>query len=519
MSWVNGERAADSRDGAMAIRPATGAHKRHRENPGSPYSHGVKICMFVKNSFEYDARVTKEAETLIAAGHDVTVVALHAPETTVQRETTATGIEVVRVSRSNLGGPGLNRMATTYGAKIETRHARLTGNAVDADRIRDHGTIATPSTATPGDAGSRAIELPSTEADTEVGSAHKAWAKVTTPVLRGVPEVAKWGYRTAKKALGPQARRIQQRAIDKRMIEAGLAAGATVFHSHDLNTLRVGAQCKAAVPGSRLVYDSHELQTERNRMTDRERQVATNTERSYIGTADAMIVASPSWIDWNRKLYGAVPDPSITILNVPPPTPVDRSSLFRDELGIDPDQRILLYQGSIQENRGIEPAIDAVRLLDDVVLVVVGYGHHKPFLESFVASEGLGDRVLFYGAIPNADLIRYTASADIGLANIVNSSVSYHTSLPNKLFEYAMADIPVVGSDSPEIGRIVTGQRIGEICDPESPTSIASAVKTILSDPTRYQTGLADTRERYNWDVEGKKLAALYELLPALPTS
>ena len=274
--------------------------------------------MFVKNSFEYDARVTKEAETLIRAGHEVTVVALHAPETTVQRESTDGGVEVFRVSRSNFGGPALNRMAAAYGTRIETRHALLTGDPVDEDRIRNHSTIAVGSTATPAPDTTTAVPITAGRTNfVKVG-----WAKATTPVLRTVPNVAKWGYRTAKSALGPQARRIQQRAIDKRMINVGLSAHADAFHAHDLNTLRVAAICKQRTPGSILVYDSHELQTERNRMTVDQREEAIITERTYLGVADAMIVASPSWIDWNRRLYGAVPDPSVTVLNVPPPTPV-----------------------------------------------------------------------------------------------------------------------------------------------------------------------------------------------------
>jgi glycosyltransferase involved in cell wall biosynthesis len=466
--------------------------------------------MFVKNSFEYDARVTKEATTLIEAGHDVTVVALHAPATTVQRESTDSGIDVIRVSRSNLGGPTLNRIATRYGTSIETRHARLSGDEIDEERIRDHSTIASVSTATPGDE-TDAPPTRRTQSDDEPTAVCRAWAKATTPVLRAVPTAAKWGYRNVKRLLGPQARKIQQRAIDSRMIDAGLSVGADVFHSHDLNTLRVGAICKEKSPGAHLVYDSHELQTERNRMTPKERNIAVATEGTYLRMADAMIVASPSWIEWNRKLHGTVPDPSVTIINVPPITEVVRSNLFRDELDIPRTRSILLYQGSIQENRGIEPAIEAVKLLDDVVLVVVGYGHHKPVLEAYVSAEGLSDIVLFYGSIPNEDLIRYSASADIGLANIENSSVSYYTSLPNKLFEYAMADIPVIGSDSPEIGRVVQEERIGEVCDPEDAAAIAIAVRRILENPQRYRPGLARAREKYNWSIEGAKLVALYE--------
>ncbi|MDX2344774.1 MAG: hypothetical protein QNL12_14100, partial [Acidimicrobiia bacterium] len=98
-----------------------------------------------------DARVTKEAKTLIGAGHDVTVVAIHVPNKTAERETTADGIHVVRVSRLSFGLGTLNKFAARYAGSIETRHARLTGEAVDEDRARELGQWMPTSTATPSD--------------------------------------------------------------------------------------------------------------------------------------------------------------------------------------------------------------------------------------------------------------------------------------------------------------------------------------------------------------------------------
>ncbi len=117
--------------------------------------------------------------------------------------------------------------------------------------------------------------------------------------------------------------------------------------------------------------------------------------------------------------------------------------------------------------------------------------------------------------MPHDELLAFTASADVGLCNIVNSSVSYHTSLPNKLFEYIMAGVPVIGSDSPEIGRVVTETGTGEVCDPDDGAAIAAAARRILADPTRYRSGLEAARRQYHWEVEERKLLGLYEELGA----
>ncbi len=471
----------------------------------------VKICMFVKNSFEYDARVTKEAKTLIAAGHDVTVVAIYVPRVTPFDETTADGIHVVRVPRSGFGIPEANRAARRFSAIVERRHARLTGEPYDKTRVRELGTLTAPSTAAPG--GSEEIAYVAIDRSSEPARGlHRVWVGGTTRLLRMTLRTARRIVWVGKRLLGHQSQWLKHQAIDRRMIKVGVASGADVFHSNDLNTLKVGAVCKERT-GAFLVYDSHELQTERNRMTEEGKRKAQAEEGRYLPQVDAMIVASPAWIDWNRNLYGALPDPTITLLNVPEPTEIDPSKDLRTELGISRSERILLYQGSIQENRGIEPAIEAVDTLDGVVLVVVGYGHHRPVLEDLVERRGLTDKVKFFGPVPNDELISYSASADIGLANIVNSSVSYHTTLPNKLFEYAMAGIPVIGSDSPQIGRIVREEGIGEVCDPEDPEAIAAAITSILSDPSRYTPGLEHAAARYNWTVEQERLLDVYRAL------
>ena len=467
--------------------------------------------MFVKNSFEYDARVTREATTLISAGHEVTVVAIHVPGVTAERETRPDGIEVVRVSRVNLGITALNRTAARYAGTIEQRRARLTGSAVDVEKARELGVLNPPSTATPGDA--VVIEFPTTtEAPAATSPLRLWWGKISTPPLRGLAHLARFLFRTAKKLLGQQGRALKTWAINRRMIAEGLAVGAEVFHSHDLNTLYVGHVCKRRTPGACLVYDSHELATERNRMGFWWKAWATWNERRWLPSADALIVASPFWVGEIEKKTGRLPEISETVLNVPDLVAVEPLDL-RAELGIDPESPLLLYQGSIQENRGIEPAIEAVTLLDRAVLVVIGYGYHRTALEAMVAKRGLGHKVKFFGPLPHQELLRYSASADIGLCNIINSSLSYYTTLPNKLFEYIIAGLPVIGSDSPGIGQVVKETGVGEVADPADPASLAAAAKTILANPLPYRQATRSAAARYNWPVEKERLLGVYNHL------
>jgi glycosyltransferase involved in cell wall biosynthesis len=490
----------------------------------------VRVCMFVKNSFEYDARVTKEARSLVEGSHEVTVVAIHVPGVTAERETTPDGIGVVRVHRLSFGMRKVPQAHARFVDDTEERRARLTGEQVDEARIRRYSTLLPASTATPGE--NRAIAPPDLASPAGAGSAEtppprspppgggggsrlgRIRARLSTAARTGLSQTVRYGFRAAKFVVQGPLKAVRGRALDRRFLEAGLATGAQVWHCHDLNTLAIGVRAKRARPGTRLVYDSHELATERSRMTRWGRWRAGRQERRGLPHTDERIWTTRTRAEYIVRRYG-IPFPTL-IHNVPERMEVKQGWDLRERLGIPADRRILLYQGSIQEFRGVEESIDAVTLLERCVLVVIGYGYHRPALEEMVRRRGLQDRVYFFGPIPNDELLYYTASADVGLCVIRGQSLSYRWSMPNKLFEYMMAGIPIVASDFEEMGRVVREEGVGTVCDPDDPQSIAAAVRAIVDDPAAEAHFRAATRVaigKYNWDEEEKKLLALYRRL------
>lgn len=463
--------------------------------------------MFVKNSFEYDARVTKEAKSLIALGHSVQVVAIHVPRVTKLSETTSDRIQVIRVPRVGLGLGKTSAFAQRVAGTVIAQKAEITGEPINKAELRKMASVMPASTATPGQNQINFDEV--VAAAKPVGN--QFISRVRNKTLRLLVHILRLAIRMAKKVLGSQARAIKTYAINKRMIEVGLASGADIFHSHDLNTLWIGHKCKSKT-GKPLVYDTHELATERNRMGYWWKKRSVWIERRWLPSADALITASPSWIEHNRSLYGSVPDITATILNVPELFDLKPKDI-KAATGLPDNLPVLLYQGSIQENRGIEPAIEAVALMPDVGMVVVGYGYYRPILEQLVKDRGLGGRIKFFGPIPNRELLEYTASADIGLANIVSSSLSYHTCLPNKLFEYMMAGIPVIGSRGLHIARVVQETGVGEVAEATDPNQIVEATRKILSNPSSYRSATTQAINRYHWEVEAKELARVYATL------
>lgn len=416
--------------------------------------------MLVKNSFEYDARVTKESESLVRAGHDVTVVAIHLPGVTRSHEVRASSVRVIRVARA-------------YGSLARLVRA---------------------STITPGAGSTGSSPRPAAAAP----------RRLVTEALRLVARPAAF-----------LARAVNALVLNRRFLAAAIGTRPDIVHAHDLNTLYAGILVKRAT-GASLVYDAHELAAHRNGMGSARRLWASVHEQRGLRDVDAMITTTDAWADYLAGRY-RIARPTV-VRNVPELQEIRPGFDLRAELDIPAAQRVLLYQGSIQHNRGIEQTIDALSLLPGCVLVIIGYGAQRPALERDVAERGLGERVRFFGPISNDLLLHYTAGVDVGMCCIRNSSLSYYWSLPNKLFEYVMAGVPVVASNFPEMGGFVQSEGVGEVCDPDDPHDIAAAVRRILDDPdrpSRLRARAGEVTSRHNWGREEARLLAVYEHVAA----
>ena len=115
-------------------------------------------------------------------------------------------------------------------------------------------------------------------------------------------------------------------------------------------------------------------------------------------------------------------------------------------------------------------------------LVYIGGGRLLAPLKGMAAARGLGGCVHFLPTVPLAELLAWTASADIGVQPIRNTCLNHLSTDSNKLFEYAMAGLPVVASDFPEIRRVVEAHDIGLLFDPETPGELAGALGRLIAD-------------------------------------
>jgi glycosyltransferase involved in cell wall biosynthesis len=206
------------------------------------------------------------------------------------------------------------------------------------------------------------------------------------------------------------------------------------------------------------------------------------------------------------------------IRNVPD---VDRLSAadaasLRTRLGLG-DEALVLHQGAAAPFRGCEQLVRAMSRVAGAHLVFLGNGDPRTArgLAAIAAESGVRDRVHFLPSVPLGRLLATTRQADVGVSLLEGNCENHRLALPNKVFEYVAAHVPVVTSALPELERLVRSHGIGWTVDPGEPAAVAGAINAALAmrgDP-ELASRIRLAAETLNWDREKHRLIGLYEEL------
>lgn len=218
-------------------------------------------------------------------------------------------------------------------------------------------------------------------------------------------------------------------------------------------------------------------------------------ERYRMRTVDDVFVSAPLDAEVVQQRFGLSRAPTV-LLNTPPWRDVVPSPL-RERCGLDTSTPLVIYQGVIHHGRGIAPFLRAMQQLHEVHLVIIGSGPAQADLQREALDLGVASRVHWLGSVPYDVLHAYTCGADVGLCLIEPLSMSYEYALPNKLFEYIMARIPVIATDLPalrcEFERCSFGQVIDRRLDV---ADIVDSVRRLLDDRGTKREGAMDAYAR-----------------------
>lgn len=306
-----------------------------------------------------------------------------------------------------------------------------------------------------------------------------------------------------------------RRILSRLWVHAGLLVRialhrAAVVHAHDVNTLPT-AWLAARLSGARLVYDAHEVSTSREGYARFRKWVAC-IEKTLMPRAEGTITTTQSRAKFFARAYGITRP--LVLQNRPCLIASPPSQRIRHELGLKRPWPIVLYQGGLQQGRGLERLLRVAVTLQRAYFVLIGGGRLTTPLKMLSEALGLTKRVHFIPTVSLADLPSYTASADIGVQPIENTCLNHFTTDSNKLFEYIIAGLPVVATAFPEIRKIVRSHAVGLLVTAGSDQSLHRELQRLIDEPLLRQTlaqNAKNAASSLSWEQQESNLLTLYE--------
>lgn len=278
-----------------------------------------------------------------------------------------------------------------------------------------------------------------------------------------------------------------------------------VLLSNDLDTLPANFLISKFI-NKPLAYDSHEYFTEVPELIHRPRvkHIWEWLEKKMLPKIKYAYTVCDSIANMYNKKYST---PFRVVRNVP------MSFIPEKQPTKQTAEKIILYQGAINIGRGLEQAILAMRYTEDTKLIIIGDGDIKPQLKKLVEKENLQNKVEFTGRLPLEELMKHTSQADLGLSIEEDIGLNYRFALPNKLFDYIQAQVPVLVTNLPEMDAIVKKYNIGETTSSLEPEKLAKKITEALNNQDkrkRWKQNLKIAAQELTWENEEKVIHGIF---------
>lgn len=279
-------------------------------------------------------------------------------------------------------------------------------------------------------------------------------------------------------------------------------------HANDLDTL-LPAYLISKLRRKPLVYDTHEIFTEVPEIQGRwVKKVWLRIEDFIFPKLNKILTVNRSIADFYGKRFSK----DIKVIRNIPEKQNASFSKTRADLELPENKFIVIAQGSgINIDRGNEELLLSIKYLEDVYLLFVGSGDAIPGLKSLSKENKMEKKVRFIDRMPYDEMIQYTANSDLGISLDKANNLNYLYSLPNKIFDYISAGIPILASELPEVANIVNTYKVGHVIDEISPNAIAKGIDNMRSvGKENWKEALTAAAEDLTWEKEAEVLKEFY---------
>ena len=290
-----------------------------------------------------------------------------------------------------------------------------------------------------------------------------------------------------------------------------LFSKVSIYHSNDLDTL-LANYLASKIRRKPLVYDSHEFFTGVPEIQHKPlvRIIWLSIERFIFPRLNYIFTVNKSIANLYKQSYRK----ELRIMrNIPPKQDLGILK-SKAELGIPLNKNIIITQGAgINMDRGIEEAVEAIQYLPNVCFLIIGNGDVIPQLKQRVIELNLQDQVIFKGRMPYQEMMQYTRHAELGLTLDKDTNINYRFSLPNKLFDYIHAGIPVLATKVIEVKNIIDSYKLGLFINNFKAKHIADQIQFALNDTNireSWLNNITKAQKELHWGNEEKELKEVY---------
>ena len=290
-----------------------------------------------------------------------------------------------------------------------------------------------------------------------------------------------------------------------------------VVHCHDFQPLPATLLANLFFRSNfRIIYDAHEYESQKLGLGQVGKVAIKFLEKLSSQFIDGFITVSNSIMEVYEKLFPLIP--RTLILNCPPVWNKSAENLYRKKFNITDESLIVLYQGGFMPGRAIPILLKALECLEaeNADFVFMGYPaltqSGRDTFSLILKNAKKSKNIHFHESVTSNSLQVYTSSADVGLCLIEDYCLSYRYCLPNKFFEYAMAGLPILVSDLPEMRKLVQKYNCVVICESVTPDGIVKGLKELLGqDLQKLGKNARRMAEDHSWESQEEKLINLYD--------